>query len=115
MDINENPRTGQDPKMYVMSQSGNIYYFFRSQITTSDKRYTLINWRAAAGWKDPKKYEVSLSPPSRKNLNVLILEMRKTSKFPWDNFHPPPAKTLLDIPKQELETERSKQNYKIYS
>ena len=75
MDINENPKTGQDPKIYVMSQSGNIYYFFRSQITTSDKRYTLIKRRAAAGWKDPEKYEVSLSPPSRKNLNVLILEM----------------------------------------
>ena len=43
MDINENPSMGQDPKVYVMSQSGNIYYFFRSQITTGDKRYTLIS------------------------------------------------------------------------
>ena len=90
MDINENPSMSQDPKIYVMSQSGNIYYFFRSQITTGDKRYTLISWRAAAGWKNPARYEVKLSPPSRKNLNELILEMRKTSKFPWDNFQPPP-------------------------
>ena len=92
MDINKNPSTSNDPKIYVMNQSGKIYYFFKSQIATSDERYTLISWRATAGWKNPARHEVKLSPPSRKNLNKLILEMRKISKFPWDCFHPPPRK-----------------------
>ena len=99
MDINENPQIGQDPRIFIRGQNGTIYFIFNSQITTTDQRYTLVNWRANAGWKDPGKYEVSLSPSSRRNLNELILEMRKVSKFPWDNFYPapPPKKTLLAV------------------
>ncbi len=74
--------------------------------------HSLVGEQPQAG-KTQQDMKLNSPPPSRKNLNKLILEMRKISKFPWDCFHPPPTQTILEISEQEYQPRRSQQNHKV--